>query len=323
MAKDEKHKDKGHLSRMESFFGIHKPKDAEEPEPEMVTVKEEKKRVKRVVKAKPMARRHLSEAFETSALTKEDIEITESVINGIGPTMQSRDVQENAVPTFACLKCGCPVPESADRCPGCNTLYIRNLLEEDLLQLESVEDNTRDEQGVVLSNEEFPCMHFNAESGTINCLKTDLKAPDFEFECSHCGTLIGFDTDTCPICGTKFELADTGIVSLFADMEFDKDCTGEIACPLCGEKGVPDQGKCPACKEIIHGDDPKDPDIKVAPVIHNQNVVFMHLDVESGEVNYLQRLARTLGFEQLTVKLDGIGSGRLEHETDWKSLSRI
>ena len=48
----------------------------------------------------------------------------------------------------------------------------------------------------------------------------------------------------------------------------------------------------------------------------------MHLDVETGELNYLQRLAKRLGFEQMTVHLDGIGqSGGFEK--DWKSLSRI
>ena len=323
MAKHDDQNDKRPLSKLESLFGKLRPKTEEEPEPEMVTVKEEKKRVKRVVKPKPMSRQHLSESFNTPAITKEDIAITESVMRGVAPSVATPIHENDSEPSFACLECGAQVPISAERCPTCNTLYVRDLTEEQLIELESTEDETQADEGDVLSKEDVPCIHFNPESGTISYLENDTRRPDFEVECSKCGTLIGFDTDRCPICGTKFEVVDTGIVGLFAHMEFDNDCAGEMDCPLCGERIVPVNGMCPSCKEMVHEDDPQDPDINVEPVIRNENVVFMHLDVESGEVNYLQRLARRLGFEQLTVKLDGIGRGGFEHETDWKSLSRI
>jgi rubrerythrin len=311
------------LAKIESLFGIHRRKDESEQETETVTIKEERKRVKRVVKAKPMARKHLSEAFQERAVTKEEMEITESVIEGIAqaeaPAIQDKDAE----PTFVCLECGHPVPISADRCPRCSTLYLKDVDEDQLDHEDTKEDVLALDKEEILSKSMISCVHFDAKSGTINYLESSVGTPDIEMECSNCGTLVDFEADVCPICGTKFETADTGIVSLFADMDFDKDRSREISCPLCGERIEEVNGRCPYCHELLYDDDPKDSAVKVEPVIRNENVVFLHLDVETGEVNFLQKLARRLGFEQMTVKLDRISSGGFDQEVDWKTLARI
>jgi rubrerythrin len=311
------------LAKIESLLGIHKRKDERQPETETVTIREEKKKVKRVVKAKPMSRRHLSEAFQARAVTKEEIDITESVIEGVAQTTASSVQEREVEPTFVCLECGFPVPASADRCPKCNTLYLKDVDEEQLDQEEANEDVLAFDKDEILPKDTISCIHFDAESGTINYLESIISAPDIEMECSNCGTLVGFDAAACPICGTKFETTDTGIVSLFADMDFDNDCSEDINCPLCGERIAPVNGRCPSCHEIVHEENPRDSDVKVEPVIRNENVVFLHLDVETGEVNFLQKLARRLQFERLTVKLDKISSDGFEHELDWKTLARI
>jgi hypothetical protein len=55
--------------------------------------------------------------------------------------------------------------------------------------------------------------------------------------------------------------------------------------------------------------------------VRSENVVFLHLDVETGELNYLQKLAHRLGLGRVSVKLDGIGKGGFEES--WSSLSRV
>ena len=177
------------------------------------------------------------------------------------------------------------------------------------------------ENDEILSKEKTSCVRFDTESGTILYLEESVCAPDFEIECTHCGTLIGFDAEFCPICGAKFEMCDTGIVKIFVGMDFETERDAEIDCPLCGERITPEKGICPFCKERVHDDNPQDSDIKLEPVIHNENVVFMHFDVETGEVSFLQRLARCLGFEQLTVKLDKVTGGDSERKAG-RSLSR-
>jgi hypothetical protein len=313
----------GERKARKPLFGILKQRSEEKPEVEYVTVKEEKKKVKRVVKTKPLARKHMSEEVDTQKLSDKELQITAEVINGISSEPEAQKALEPAIPTFTCFQCGCPVPESAERCPGCNTLYVREFEEKDKETEQPAVEEFGMEFDEVFSKSNVPCMHFDTETGIINYLEKDSCAPDVEVECTNCGTLICFDAERCPICGAKFDIADTGLVSLFSGMEFDSDSSGDIECPLCGEKVVLEKGMCPSCSEVVQADNPKDPSRKVEPVIHNENVVFLHLDVSSGNVNYIQRLARKLGFEQLTVKLEGIGKVGFDKETDWKSLSRI
>jgi len=300
-----------------SLFNLFKPKP---DEVEYVTVREETKHLHRVVKPRPKSVEHASETMSGPAITERDIEITGEVIDGIAPTDQEAPKTEPG--SFNCLQCGAPLSLGADRCPKCNSKYVE-ISDEALKELESAEMDIGDESedGDVVEKEGAPCIHFNLETGTVSYLEDDGRDSDFMLECGHCGTEIEYDTDRCPICGTALGLSDTGLVSLFTDMKFDEMKEDEMDCPLCGEHVTLTKGKCPACSEVVQSWDPMDPSTKVDPVIHNDNVVFMHLDVVTGELNYLQRLAKKLGFEQLTVQLDGIGKGGFEQ--DWKSLSRI
>jgi len=135
---------------------------------------------------------------------------------------------------------------------------------------------------------------------------------DFATECSNCGTLIEFFTERCPICGKKLDVAETGLASMFSDMDFETDHSAEIACPVCGEVVRPSRGKCPECKEPIGFTSSRDPGSKVDPIVHDDNVVFIHLDVESGEVNCLQRVENASGFEHLSVHVETIGQGEFD-----------
>jgi len=160
-----------------------------------------------------------------------------------------------------------------------------------------------------------------AEQGVISFVEGDEICIDFATECANCGTLIEFFTDRCPICGKKFEVAHTGLVSLFSDMNFDTDRAAEIDCPVCGEKIRPSRGKCPECREPIGFASPDDPGVKVDPIVHDDNVVFVHLDVESGEVNCLQRVENSSGLERLLVHLETIGQG--EFDRGRRGVSRM
>jgi len=302
-----------------SFLDIFRQKQAEPAE--TVTVMEEKKKLKRVVKLGPKGMKHGSEAFQAHQVTEEDIRITEQVMDSVSPTAPAPPPK--AEDTFACAQCGAEVPKSADRCPKCHVHYVKDLTEEELEldEADAEEIQLTEEAEEFLNKEGVPCIHFDAETGTISYLESDDSEPDFMLECSHCGTAVQFDTDNCPICGTKLDVVDTGIVSLFSGMKFEDENSKEMDCPLCGEHVTLMNGKCPECNEVVRAWDSVEVVEKIDPVIHSDNVVFLHLDVESGELNYLQRLAKKLGFEQLTVHLDGIG--RNSFDQDWKSLSRI
>ena len=308
-----------HDDRPSKLFGLFKPKESEEVK--TVTVREEKRKIKRIVKPGPKAIKHASEAFKAPVVTEEQIKITEQVMEGVAPVAQAHTPKMEE--TFTCVQCGAQVPKTSERCPKCHALYIKDIPDEDFGIDESSlqDDQLTDDAESFLNKDGVPCIHFDAETGTISYLESDEREPDFMLECSHCGTAVQFSTDRCPICGTRLDVVDTGIVSLFSDMKFDDEREDDLDCPLCGEHVTLVNGRCTACGEVVLGGDMNDSTDKVDPVIRTDNVVFLHLDVKTGELNYLQRLAKKLGFEQLTVHLDDIG--RSGFDEDWKSLSRI
>lgn len=134
---------------------------------------------------------------------------------------------------------------------------------------------------------------------------TDL--PSVSLECSHCGTEIEFITKICPICGAPLTIQRGGIVSLLADSTFDEDSDDEFDCPLCGEHVLLIDGTCPSCGEIVSlaGSE------KVDPIIHMDDVIFLHLDVPLGELSYLQGLGERQRFEQMSFRIDVTDADRI------------
>jgi len=305
-----------------SIFGVVKGKvEAEPPKTtKTVTVREEKKHLRRVIKPKPMSRKHMAESLEAPKISEKDLRITEQVLESV-ITAPTAPKDMTAKRSFACMQCGTQVPIGAERCPRCNVRYLTDIPDD------AMDDIAEDDSELAAGFDEFlkqegsPVIHFDAETGIMSVLESDDSEADFAFECSHCGTLVALDVDRCPICGTKLELGDTGIVGLFSDMEFDSSAESDFGCPFCGEVITPQKGRCPKCGELFVSDDPRDPTRKVKPVVIGENVVFMHLDVVTGELNYLQRLADKFNLEHMSVALEGIGSSSFDQ--DWKGISRI
>ena len=127
----------------------------------------------------------------------------------------------------------------------------------------------------------------------------DVLGQEFVRECPHCGTGVQLDVDLCPICGSKLRNPDGGLVGLFDGMEF-RDEDREIDCPLCGEHVVLVDGTCPACNEPVIGDRRAEAP-GVEPLVHGHDILLMRLDVESGEVSYLQRAKDGVSWDQVTV----------------------
>jgi len=310
---------KDHEKEQNSVFGFLKQKE-DDKKTKMVTVREEKKSLRRVVKPKPMSVKHMADTLEAKKASDKDLEITTAILENMASAPPPARAAQKPK-GFNCHDCGAFVPEGALRCPKCNVMYIGNISDEDFDAFDEAADELAADLEEFLNKEGSPVLHFDAESGVISYLGDGKGEADFVCECSHCGTLVAFDTDKCPICGTKLENADTGLVALFYDSDFSSDADDEMDCPLCGEKVKFQGGKCPKCNGQVLPTNPKDPSLKVLPVVKGDNVVFLHLDVESGELNYLQRLATKFGLEHVTVALEGIGKGGFEQ--DWKGLQRI
>jgi len=296
------------------------PKDGKDGKKgRFVTVKEEKRSLKRVVKAKPMSRKHMADALKAEKVTAEDIRSTERVMEQVAAPVVAPP--KAVVPSFPCFQCGARVPYDSDACPRCRAAYIRDVKIEDvdeLLRAEEMRDLPLDD---FVDRAGSPVVHFDAETGVMHFLEDDNGEPDFAFECTHCGTVVELNTDRCPICGTRLELGDTGLVGMFTDMDFDPGPFDDADCPFCGEHVTLVSGKCPSCLNNVCSECDHDPAGKIRPVLRADNVVFLHLDIGTGEINFLQRTTSRAGYEQASVQLDGIGNNGFDQ--DWSSLSRI
>jgi len=151
----------------------------------------------------------------------------------------------------------------------------------------------------VLRKGNVPYVHLDAESGTMDYLAC-AAAEGFELECRRCGTIIQFLAGKCPICGANFSLGSSGLAELLEGLSFEDEQSPEEICPACGEVVVLETGSCPACGEEVRSGENK-----VLPVEVGDNVVFMHLDVMTGEISCLRRSAADAGFEHASLRLDG------------------
>ena len=305
-------------------------KKSEDDKGEMVTVREEKKTLLRVIKAKPKAVAHRSEVLKSKVLTEEEMRITEEVVKNISssPDRLARSGKRvsggQASPKyFVCVECGSRVPEGSEVCPKCRARYILDLSPESVAELERVQASVEYDEDPLEQQllESLPVLHFDALDGIMSYLEPDSGESDFVLECSQCGTLVALDITHCPMCGAELGVSDIGILSLLKDTEFDTEAISELECPLCGEHVVLQEGTCPQCQAVIVDSVATVEQNKMIPLINTENVVFVHVDLETGDLNYIQRHLRRLALEHTSIQLEGIGNGGFDH--DWEGLSRI
>lgn len=299
-------------------------------EPRMVTVREEKKTLVRIVKAKPKSVAHRSEVLKGEALTDKDMRITEAVVQNVTstkrPSMSSGPRVANSMAKskyFVCVECGAKVSEGTPFCPKCSARYILDLSPESVAELERAQSEAASSNDMIekFNDVSLPVLHFDALDGIMSYLEPDGEDSDFVLECGHCGTLVQLDITHCPMCGTGLGVADIGILSLLRDMEFDSEMVSELECPQCGDHVILHEGVCPACQSVIV-DPMTSADLnKMIPIITTENVVFVHVDLETGGLNYIQRHLNKLAAEHTSIQLDGIGNGGFDQ--NWEGLSRI
>lgn len=121
-----------------------------------------------------------------------------------------------------------------------------------------------------------------------------------ELECRRCGTVIQFVTGKCPICGSELGAGYSGLAELLAGSTFEEEKYMEEACPACGELVRLETDVCPACNEAV-----RNGENRVLPVEVGDNVVFIHLDVVTGEICCLRRMREEAGLEQVCLRVDG------------------
>ena len=297
--------------------------------PEMVTVREEKKTLVRVVKAKPKAVKHRADTLGRKAVSKEEMKITEEVMKRVSSSPSDTPAKASAPRTprprtFECSECGARIPEQSEMCPVCHIKYLKDICPEALEEL----DKAMSDAGRELSDlieihdvDSLPVLHFDTVEGIMNFLEEDSAEAEFVLECPHCSAVVQLDVERCPICSTELESSDIGILSLLRGTDFDSTEMSELECPQCGEHVSLSDGACPECGSQIVDPEGSGDEKKLIPIVGSDNIVFVHMDLEKGDLNYVQKHLSKASLDHISIQLEQIGGGDFNH--DWKGLSRI
>jgi len=298
--------------RRSSIFDILRSKQ----ESAMVTVREEKKSLVQAVRARPREIKHISEVLDSKSVVVDSMKSSEGATSA------------RETGAFTCVECGTGMQPGIFVCPRCRAKYLTDIPPEAVAELEeavasaSENEDYENDDADALAFDEFPIIHFDAVDGVISYLEHRDGGSDFELECSSCGTLIQIDIDRCPLCGASLEVMDAGLVNLISNAEFADEAVPEMECPQCGEHVVLQDGRCPACESVILGRGPDEAvGRKIIPLIRNENVVFVHIDMETGDLNYLQRHLKRAAIEHVSIQLEGIDDNG--YSEDRRGLSRI
>lgn len=205
--------------------------------------------------------------------------------------------------SFACFQCGAAVPHTSERCPECRSYYIRGLRQKDVDELLRAEEMQDPSMGDFVETLSSPVLHFDAETGVMRFLD-GAGGSKTNFECPWCGVLVELSTDSCPMCGHKMNRPDSGLIGILQDADFDCEPLDEADCPMCGEHVKLESGRCHGCGTVYDSRDDAEADRKVLPVLRVNGVMFLRLDVESGEISFLRRNGAGCGYGHAVIDLD-------------------
>ncbi|HEX9907942.1 MAG TPA: hypothetical protein VGB78_05680 [Thermoplasmata archaeon] len=96
------------------------------------------------------------------------------------------------------------------------------------------------------------------------------------------------------------------LVRILSAMDFDDEKLIEVDCPQCGEHVRLQNGRCPQCSEMICDSRADRSCDKVIPVVKGGSIVFLHLDVQAGCLDYLESDSQSGEPAQLTLDFDGV-----------------
>ena len=309
---------------------LDKLRHKKDESPKMMTVREEKKTLVRVVKAKPKAVKHRSDALQRTTVSDEEMKVTEEVVQRATSApggSQNRPSKGRGPPrqkTFECPECGAHIPENIEMCPICHVKYLRDICPEALAELDKAMSEATRSYGDLIEIKDLdsmPVLHFDTVDGLMNYLEQDDEESEFMLECPQCSAVVQLDEERCPVCGTTLEPSDVGILSLLRGLDFNSEDLSELECPQCGEHVTLENGVCPVCEAMICDPEGSGDDKKLVPVIGNDNVVFIHMDLEKGDLNFIQKHLGKITPDHVSIQLDKISSSDFDHE--WKGLSRI
>ncbi len=195
---------------------------------------------------------------------------------------------------FRCLKCATIVPEESDRCPKCGTAYIKEEIsaetEEAEIDAELALDDSFEDDSPLFEQDELGCGYFDVDHGIVAYVEPRHGSKDVVYECLNCKTILEYEAERCPFCREPLKKVDEGIVEIASGVivgeDLDMEISRDVFCPICGDLLALDGGRCIVCEtELVSSSE--ESLSSLLPVVPSNNLIFLHLDVEKGDLNYL------------------------------------
>jgi RNA polymerase subunit RPABC4/transcription elongation factor Spt4 len=199
-----------------------------------------------------------------------------------------------SLPIFRCLKCATLVPLDSERCPKCGTAYIKDEIsketEEAEIDAELDLDDSLEDVSPLFEQDELGCGYFDVENGIVAYVEPRHGSKDVVFECLNCKTVLEFEAKRCPFCNEPLKKIEEGIIEIVNGVivgeDLDMEISRDIFCPICGDLLALENGHCIVCETKLVSQ----PDENLAllcPIVPSNNLIFLHLNVENGDLNYL------------------------------------
>jgi len=225
---------------------------------------------------------------------------------------EEADAENRDPGTFRCLNCGRIGREGMDRCEECGTRYIWGDFEVPLDDSEaSVGNDKMEDFEPIVEQKAVDCGYFDVASGKVAFTGPSC-ANKYELsECQNCATMIEVPVRSCPLCGgnTKKIVGGLGAVlsGALAWGSMNGESRTKVFCQSCGEIVAARNGKCELCggNLIPQSESLSNPILRPMSA---ESVVFVHLNVESGEMSYLSEGERAASSDAVKDAPEGAGS---------------
>lgn len=208
-------------------------------------------------------------------------------------TAKSKEEADDGGPKeFACLNCRSPGRYGMDRCSSCGTKYVwADVPECDEAIADQSGCGTYGEVAAPLFDQKsVECGYLDVERGVFAFTGPDCPNKYELSECQNCGTMLEISVRSCPLCSGATKKVNGGLVALVAGAAqrgmLDADPPGEMFCKSCGDFEPQREGRCSSCggEPMPHSERMSGPAQRMIQV---ENAVFIHLNIETGKLEYL------------------------------------
>ena len=240
-------------------------------------------------------------------------------MSGDRKTSEESDTEEKGGGEFDCLNCHLRGTVGMDHCQGCGTKYVWQDLSEMEGKAGDGDDDLSNDTQPLFDQKAVECGYLDVESG-IFAFTGPTSPNKYQLsECQNCGTFLEVPAKSCPLCGGALKILTgnlaklaSGVISARGMTEEEMDASGG---------GVEDGD--PRGEEFFN------PLIRALPT---ENIVFAHLNVESGRLECLSMDGRPgpidVGGEEIlgeaaAVNIDTFERIRLMFEEQASTIIRL